>query len=203
MIKKPSEYEMIDTSSKRVLPIKLIIVCFFVAIIGSLSIYVVRSTINSSKNKTVVDFSSGNQSTTSVQESTLQQNHALLSNLRSSKTIVSNFAKPMTETVYFSFDDTKIMPAELSKLHSFSLNIKNKNGSVIIEGHTDDIGLEEYNQELSNSRAEVVAVQLKQLGMDNNYRVTIRGSGETQPVDKNSSQQGRAMNRRVVIYFQN
>lgn len=202
MTKKTGKYEMIDTSYKRELTIKSIIFFFLLTIIGSLSIYVAMATRNPNKKPAFVNLNSENQSTAPVQKPVSPQKYALSSKTKDSKKIVSGFDPPRKETIYFSFDDTKIMPAELSKLQSFWSDVKKRKGSVTIEGHADDIGSEEYNQELSNLRAKVVAIQLQQLGMDNQYIVTIRGSGETQPVAKTNSQHARAINRRVVISFQ-
>ena len=69
--------------------------------------------------------------------------------------------------------------------------------SVIIEGHTDNTGNSDYNQKLSQRRAEAVADSLvRDHGVPGN-RVKAVGYGDTRPVADNSSSAGRAQNRRV------
>ena len=69
---------------------------------------------------------------------------------------------------------------------------------ILVEGHTDSIGTEEYNQKLSERRAESVANYAKGLGVKGSRFTTI-GYGETQPVTSNSTASGRQQNRRVEI----
>ncbi len=70
--------------------------------------------------------------------------------------------------------------------------------SVVIEGHTDDRGQADYNQQLSEKRARNVAATLvNRFGVDAN-RVTSAGYGEARPTASNATAEGRAANRRVV-----
>jgi OOP family OmpA-OmpF porin len=70
--------------------------------------------------------------------------------------------------------------------------------SVIVEGHTDSNGNDEYNQSLSASRAKSVAtVLVDQYGVDS-ARVSHKGYGESKPVSNNDTAEGQAENRRVV-----
>ncbi len=69
-------------------------------------------------------------------------------------------------------------------------------GTVI--GHTDNSGAEEYNQKLSERRAETVARYLESKGIAVG-RLTFSGAGETQPIADNATKEGRAQNRRVVL----
>ena len=67
-----------------------------------------------------------------------------------------------------------------------------------LEGHTDDRGAEQYNQDLSERRAESVRqVMIDRFGI-NGSRITTRGYGELQPVASNETSEGRARNRRVI-----
>ena len=70
--------------------------------------------------------------------------------------------------------------------------------NVLIEGHTDSQGSEEYNLELSRRRAQSVANYLAQQEVDAT-RFTQMGYGESQPVADNSTVEGRQANRRVEI----
>jgi len=68
---------------------------------------------------------------------------------------------------------------------------------VTITGHTDDVGETPANQTLSEKRAAAVAASLStDFGIDAS-RLTPAGKGESQPIAKNDSLEGKAMNRRV------
>jgi outer membrane protein OmpA-like peptidoglycan-associated protein len=67
-----------------------------------------------------------------------------------------------------------------------------------VEGHTDSVGSEEYNQRLSENRAGAVRDYLVQQGIRSDT-VTARGFGETQPVVSNDSAAGKQQNRRVEL----
>ncbi|GJD19111.1 hypothetical protein RIVM261_040670 [Rivularia sp. IAM M-261] len=117
--------------------------------------------------------------------------------------LATTLTKPLKEelTVNFSFNSAEIKPADISQIKSLWSKAKDGKGKVVIAGHTDDLGGEEYNQELSQKRAENIAKILQQIGIDNRYQVTIQGFGETKLVAKNTTEQGRALNRRVQISF--
>ena len=70
--------------------------------------------------------------------------------------------------------------------------------NILIEGHTDSTGSEEYNLTLSRQRAQSVANYLAQLEV-NPTRFTIMGYGESQPISENETVDGRAQNRRVDL----
>lgn len=70
--------------------------------------------------------------------------------------------------------------------------------NILLEGHTDATGSDEYNLELSRKRSQSVANQLATSGV-NATRFTIMGYGESQPVGDNETDVGRALNRRVEI----
>ncbi len=78
--------------------------------------------------------------------------------------------------------------------------ILNKYGDtrVLIEGHTDNTGSDEYNLTLSRNRAEAVAAVLAGQSVDAT-RFTVMGYGESQPRYDNSTTEGRAGNRRVDL----
>ncbi len=67
-----------------------------------------------------------------------------------------------------------------------------------VEGHTDAVGTTEYNQQLSLRRAEAVKAELVKNGMAAG-ELRVAGMGETDPIDTNDTEAGRAQNRRVVI----
>jgi outer membrane protein OmpA-like peptidoglycan-associated protein len=88
----------------------------------------------------------------------------------------------------------------LSKLAAF-LN-ENKDRSVIIEGHTDNVGSEDYNMGLSQRRADSVKAYLVGEVIDSN-RIVTSGKGEAYPVTGNDTASGRQQNRRVEVIIAN
>lgn len=75
---------------------------------------------------------------------------------------------------------------------------KYEDTNILIEGHTDSDGSEEYNQGLSERRAASVSVYLAQQAVANS-RVSTIGYGETQPVADNATTDGKQANRRVEV----
>lgn len=69
---------------------------------------------------------------------------------------------------------------------------------LIVEGHTDNVGSARHNETLSLRRAQSVAQQLVQGGM-NDAAIERRGLGFAKPVADNATPEGRAQNRRVVV----
>ena len=70
--------------------------------------------------------------------------------------------------------------------------------------HTDSTASDEYNQKLSERRANSVAKLLKQYGLSDTVSYgTISGKGESEPMDTNETVQGRYNNRRVELLFYN
>lgn len=69
---------------------------------------------------------------------------------------------------------------------------------IQIEGHTDNTGKADYNQQLSEKRAISVRDALVKRGIDAS-RMSIRGCGQTMPIADNSTPEGRTKNRRIAI----
>jgi len=70
--------------------------------------------------------------------------------------------------------------------------------NILIEGDTDNTGTEEYNQKLSERRAQAVADYQKNLGVDGS-RISTVGLGELNPIASNDTDYGREQNRRVEV----
>jgi outer membrane protein OmpA-like peptidoglycan-associated protein len=71
---------------------------------------------------------------------------------------------------------------------------------VVIEGHTDSVGGDDYNQQLSERRAAAVQTALLERGVTSN-QISALGKGETFPVASNDNAAGRQQNRRVEMVF--
>ncbi|MFW5960472.1 MAG: OmpA family protein, partial [Chitinivibrionales bacterium] len=76
-----------------------------------------------------------------------------------------------------------------------------KNSNVLIEGHTDNTGSDEFNKVLSEKRAESVKEFMIEQGVAEK-RLTAEGYGFSRPVADNSTKEGRAKNRRVDLIVQ-
>jgi outer membrane protein OmpA-like peptidoglycan-associated protein len=69
-------------------------------------------------------------------------------------------------------------------------------------GHTDNVGSDEYNLELSRQRAQAVVDYAAVTGIDP-ARLEPLGRGESSPVDTNDTSEGRQRNRRIEVIFNN
>jgi outer membrane protein OmpA-like peptidoglycan-associated protein len=100
--------------------------------------------------------------------------------------------------IYFDFDRATIKPESRSAIEDAAeILIQNPTIKVEIQGHTDSVGSDKYNQRLSEKRAQAVVDYLvKETGIDSR-RLTAKGYGESRPVADNKTESGRALNRRV------
>lgn len=99
--------------------------------------------------------------------------------------------------VLFAFDSdlvSKDAEPALEKIARFIASVPA--GVVVIEGHTDAVGTDNYNLDLSRRRARSVGDWLTAHGIPKN-RLTERGKGEGEPVATNDTETGKAKNRRV------
>ena len=105
------------------------------------------------------------------------------------------------KNVEFYFDKYSISLSYKYFLDSLIESIEvQENISVIIEGHTDNVGSEDYNLILSQQRANTVLNYFITKGIDKS-RLTAKGIGEVKPIASNANPTGRALNRRTEIYI--
>jgi outer membrane protein OmpA-like peptidoglycan-associated protein len=76
---------------------------------------------------------------------------------------------------------------------------ENPNMQILIVGHTDNTGTSTFNLTLSKKRAEAVMQYLQSKGIEA-HRMKAKGMGDQEPVDKNSSEEGKNNNRRTEIH---
>ncbi len=103
------------------------------------------------------------------------------------------------KNIYFDFNKATIRLPESQEALEAAYNILKENPTIKVEiqGHTDNIGSDEYNQKLSEQRAwAVVNYLVQQKGVDP-ARLIAKGYGETMPRASNDTPEGRALNRRV------
>ena len=105
------------------------------------------------------------------------------------------------EKVKFGFDTSDLSPEAQAALDQFAQQLKteNKNVYVEIQGHTDSVGSDKYNEELGLLRAESVRRYLSQAHKFPLHRINVISYGETAPIADNSSREGRSQNRRVAL----
>lgn len=100
--------------------------------------------------------------------------------------------------IYFDFNKATIKPESYPVLDSAAkILIDNPKIIVEIQGHTDNIGSEEYNKKLSLRRAQAVVNYFVQKHGIDIKRLRAVGYGEEKPIASNDTEEGRALNRRV------
>ncbi len=101
--------------------------------------------------------------------------------------------------ILFDFDSANLQSHAKSNIQKLSEILSEyQKTNIIIEGHTDSQGSDEYNLELSRERAKAVANYLSNQGVASE-RFTTVGYGESKPVASNDTESGRQQNRRVEI----
>ncbi|HTG34849.1 MAG TPA: OmpA family protein [Thermoanaerobaculia bacterium] len=105
------------------------------------------------------------------------------------------------DKVKFGFDTSDLSPEGQAAIDEFAAKIKqdNKNVYVEIQGHTDNVGSEKYNEELGLLRAESVRRYLNQKQNFPLHRINVISYGESSPVADNKTREGRSQNRRVAL----
>lgn len=99
----------------------------------------------------------------------------------------------------FDFDSDAIKAAAAENLRSLSASLeKYPKTDLLIVGHTDSVGSDSYNQQLSERRAQTTANYLASQGVERS-RLRTSGRGETEPVELNATEDGRQKNRRVEV----
>ena len=110
-----------------------------------------------------------------------------------------NITLNMPGNITFKSDSAELDPSFFRVLNSVNVMVKKYNKTVVeVAGHTDSTGAAEYNQKLSERRANSVAQYLESQGLANNRVVTV-GAGESRPVADNGTPEGRQANRRVEL----
>ena len=101
------------------------------------------------------------------------------------------------KNIFFDFDQSRIRSESTNELLRLVKLMKdNPNVKVEIASHTDDVGSEEYNQKLSESRSKAVIDFMISKGIIAS-RMIAKGYGESKPIDKNDTDSGRQKNRRT------
>jgi outer membrane protein OmpA-like peptidoglycan-associated protein len=124
----------------------------------------------------------------------LKQFNAILQTRDTARGLIVNMSDVLFDTGKYS-----LRPLAREKLSKVAGIVSGHPGLKLdVEGHTDSVGGDEYNQQLSEQRGAAVRDYLMQQGMAVSS-VTTKGFGKTQPVASNDTAQGRQENRRVEI----
>ena len=97
----------------------------------------------------------------------------------------------------FDFDKSVVKPQYFEMLHKFIEYVNFNDYEVVIEGHTDSKGTNAYNMALGMRRAQSVKAKLLEFGMAPSRIVGTVSKGEEEPVATNTTDEGRAQNRRI------
>lgn len=121
---------------------------------------------------------------------------AILETRREARGLIVNLSD-----VLFDFNQATLKPGAREKLSKLAGILLAYPGSyrIQIEGHTDSVGSQDYNQKLSEDRAEAVHGYLIQAALPADRMVGVRGFGKIRPVATNDTPEGRQTNRRVEI----
>lgn len=109
---------------------------------------------------------------------------------------------PITfQNILFDTGKATLRPASLYEINLIAeLLLRHPKMTAIIEGHTDAIGSTASNQSLSEQRAEAVIDKLVSKHGIDRARLKARGKGELEPIASNETEEGRQLNRRVIVY---
>lgn len=103
--------------------------------------------------------------------------------------------------VLFDYDKYDVKKKYMSEIDKAITVLKAKNRYLlVVEGHTDSKGSDGYNKVLSQKRADAVKMYITSKGVDYS-RIKSIGYGEDMPIASNDTDEGRALNRRVVARF--
>jgi outer membrane protein OmpA-like peptidoglycan-associated protein len=115
------------------------------------------------------------------------------------KPVGENWELGIADRVLFDVNQSELQPANAAIIVRLAtVLLKVGIGGTMVEGHTDASGSSAYNQALSERRAAAVKAAMIGAGMREAAVRTV-GLGETDPIDSNATEEGRAQNRRVVV----
>lgn len=102
--------------------------------------------------------------------------------------------------IYFDFNKADVKPESAPTLNAIAdILARNPDMRLQVVGHTDNVGSAEYNQKLSQARAFATATKLVTKYNISKQRLAPSGKGATEPIAPNTTEEGRAKNRRVEL----
>lgn len=103
---------------------------------------------------------------------------------------------------HFEFDKSDLMEADHASLNQFVREIENLKGRIAIVGHTDYQGSINYNEKLSQKRAESIKAYLELQLITINYEWEVKFYGESKPLVEGKTLEANAANRRAYLVFE-
>jgi outer membrane protein OmpA-like peptidoglycan-associated protein len=105
------------------------------------------------------------------------------------------------DKVRFGFNRAELSEEARAAIDELAGQLKQENAGIYVEiqGHTDNVGSEDYNEQLGLSRAEAVRRYLNQEHQFPLHRINVISYGESAAIDNNTTREGRAHNRRVAL----
>jgi outer membrane protein OmpA-like peptidoglycan-associated protein len=136
------------------------------------------------------------QESASMQERLFVSLSEILETRREARGLIVNLSD-----VLFDFNQASLRTGAREKLSKLAGILIAYPGTyrIEIEGHTDAVGSQDYNQKLSEDRAAAVRAYLAQAGIPDGRIIAVRGFGKVRPVATNDTPEGRQMNRRVEL----
>lgn len=105
----------------------------------------------------------------------------------------------MKSAILFGFDSYSLNQKSRESLERLAKTLKEyEDTNILVAGHTDNVGAEDYNMKLSEKRADAVADLLNNLGVKRS-RMSVIGYGESAPLVDNTTDAGQDKNRRVEL----
>jgi len=101
----------------------------------------------------------------------------------------------LPEPVYFRYDSYRLDIIDLTQI-ALAVNYVNEGKAILLVGHADNWGSEQYNHVLSLKRATIIRDMMVKLGCNPDL-ITVKGEGEKSPITTNDHHEGRQNNRRV------
>jgi len=121
--------------------------------------------------------------------------------VKPTKVVVKKKTIEILEKIHFELNRATILPDSFGLLDEVAMVIVDNPQIVVrIEGHTDNVGDDNSNLRLSQNRAQAVLNYLVSRGVDRDRLIAV-GFGESQPIDTNRTDAGRANNRRVEFHI--
>jgi outer membrane protein OmpA-like peptidoglycan-associated protein len=153
-----------------------------------------RATAQADRDKAARERAQAEAEKVELRAQLLMQFNAILQTRDTARGLIVNMSDVLFDTAKFS-----LRPVAREKLAKVAGIVSGHPGLRLdVEGHTDSVGGDEYNQRLSEQRSEAVRDYLTEEGMRGGS-VTARGFGKTQPVASNDTASGRQQNRRVEL----
>lgn len=173
--------------------------------IGAASGLLVGGAVGSGLNQREQQLSQ-RERTLAEQERILAENRRLIEELRGRGLDVRDTARGVAVNlpdVLFEFGKSNLTSEARNTTRNISDVLRSVSGrDVYVEGHTDSVGSDEFNQRLSERRALAVADQLSASGVAK-QSIFVRGFGKREPIASNATSSGRQRNRRVEVIIGN